>query len=136
MHNLEEICFSMPWTFQQCRTALANNGFCAFGLWIHDLLIAYLSAYHIGNELEILNLGVIPQERNQGHASRLLGAVLQAADKMGMQKAVLEVRRGNSAAIALYKKFGFVHHGTRPRYYADTGEDALIFSRTSAFGLT
>ena len=35
------------------------------------------------------------------------------------------------AAIALYDRFGFRPAGTRRRYYADTGEDALIMWRTA-----
>ena len=33
-------------------------------------------------------------------------------------------------AIALYERFGFRSAGTRPRYYHDTGEDAVIMWRT------
>ena len=40
------------------------------------------------------------------------------------------MRPSNPAAIALYERFGFVPAGTRPRYYADTGEDALVMWRT------
>ena len=41
------------------------------------------------------------------------------------------MRASNTAAIALYERFGFRAAGTRPRYYADTGEDALIMWRTA-----
>ncbi len=43
----------------------------------------------------------------------------------------LEVRTSNTAAIALYEQFGFRGAGTRPRYYRDTGEDAMIMWRTA-----
>jgi ribosomal-protein-alanine N-acetyltransferase len=43
----------------------------------------------------------------------------------------LEVRTSNAPAIALYERFGFRGAGTRPRYYTDTGEDALVMWRTS-----
>ena len=42
----------------------------------------------------------------------------------------LEVRTSNARAIALYERFGFRSAGTRPRYYRDTGEDAVIMWRT------
>ena len=41
----------------------------------------------------------------------------------------LEVRLSNAPAIALYERFGFRSAGTRPRYYHDTGEDAMIMWR-------
>ena len=41
----------------------------------------------------------------------------------------LEVRVSNAGAIALYERYGFRGVGTRPRYYADNGEDAIIMWR-------
>ena len=38
----------------------------------------------------------------------------------------LEVRESNEPAKALYRRFGFEEEGVRPRYYAETGEDAII----------
>ena len=67
-----------------------------------------------------------PAARRRGLGRRLLLLALQAGRKMGMQKAILEVREGNAPALALYRASGFVRTGRRPRYYADTGEDALI----------
>ncbi len=39
----------------------------------------------------------------------------------------LEVRRSNSAAIALYESFGFVEVGVRAGYYGGS-EDALLMN--------
>jgi ribosomal-protein-alanine N-acetyltransferase len=43
----------------------------------------------------------------------------------------LEVRTSNAPAIALYERLHFRSAGTRPRYYRDTGEDAMIMWRTT-----
>jgi ribosomal-protein-alanine N-acetyltransferase len=40
---------------------------------------------------------------------------------------LLEVRRSNAPAIALYRALGFVETGVRKGYYSDDGEDALVF---------
>lgn len=126
----------MPWSEAQCRAAFAQPAFAAFGLYDGPRLVAYISLYHAGaaagasyapsGELEILNLAVEPTARRRGCGRRLLLLALQAGRKMGMQKAILEVREGNGAAIALYRGGGFVQVGRRRRYYADTGEDALV----------
>lgn len=76
--------------------------------------------------MEIVNVAVVRDERKKGIAHRLLGMVLQAASKMGMQKATLEVRESNFPAINLYMSLGFEQCGIRRRYYPDNGEDALI----------
>ncbi|MBS1109343.1 MAG: ribosomal protein, partial [Anaeromyxobacteraceae bacterium] len=43
--------------------------------------------------------------------------------------AMLEVRRGNQPAIALYRSLGYREVGVRPRYYAEDGEDALVMDK-------
>ena len=59
---------------------------------------------------------------------QLLSTALQMARKMGRVRAVLEVRTGNIPALGLYQGLGFECVGRRPKYYADTGEDALILT--------
>lgn len=127
MADLERECFSLPWTAAQCQSALGQKSFAAFGIWDGADLKAYISLFHIEQEMEIINVAVRRECRRMGLGSRILSLVLQAAGKMGMQKAVLEVRGSNRPAIALYEKLGFGYCGKRDRYYPDTGEDALIY---------
>ena len=83
---------------------------------------------HTGDELEILNLAVRPHIRRLGHGKRILRIVLRLARKMDINTVLLEVRTGNKAAIALYEGCGFLKVGRRRNYYADTGEDALVYA--------
>ncbi|MDR2054852.1 MAG: ribosomal protein S18-alanine N-acetyltransferase [Desulfovibrio sp.] len=127
VHELEKSCFSLPWSEEQCRRAFDQPFFAAFGLMRGARLVAYVSVYHTASELEILNLAVSPPERRQGLGRRALDMALQVARKMGIKRAVLEVRAGNSPAISLYRSCGFVKTAVRPHYYSDTGEDAVIY---------
>ncbi len=125
---IEQQCFSMPWSLEQFTAVFTQKHFFALGLMHdYDALIAYISFYQVLDELEILNIAVLPQFRRQGLGEYLLTNTLQAAVKMGMNNAVLEVRTNNVAARTLYKGAGFHCVGSRPKYYADTGEDALIY---------
>lgn len=123
---LERRCFSWPWSAEQFNLALEQELFNVFGFKYNSLLVAYLSLYHTGDEMEIFNLGVLPQLRRRGFAKRLLGLVLQIGRKMGIRYAFLEVRESNQAARALYGGFGFSQVGLRKGYYPDNGEDALV----------
>ena len=127
MQALEAACFSLPWSEEQCRAAFSQQAFVAYGLEEAGVLQGYISLYQAADELEVLNLAVLPVARRQGLGERLLRTALQEAEKTGINRALLEVRTGNAPAIALYEKCGFVRVGKRPRYYADTGEDALIY---------
>jgi len=81
----------------------------------------YVEAYHV------MTLAVAPEHRREGIASILLDAVIERAGEDANY--TLEVRVSNKGAISLYERYGFRGVGTRPRYYADNGEDAIIMWR-------
>lgn len=125
--QLEKQCFSLPWSAELYRHAFAQNAFIAWGRREGNELVGYLTAYHTPDDLEILNLAVRPDKRRRGHARALLDTALRTARKTGILRAVLEVRRTNAPAIALYESLGFSRVGVRRAYYPDTGEDALVY---------
>ena len=127
MYEIERQCFPLPWSEEQCAAAFGQKAFVALGIFRHEALIGYISVYHTQDELEILNLAVLPGERRRGHGRRILGVVLRLARKMAINKILLEVRVGNKPAICLYESCGFTRVGVRKKYYTDTGEDALIY---------
>ena len=55
-------------------------------------------------------------------------AMLDFCRREGMDLVTLEVRVSNSAAQALYEKFGFQKTGIRPGYYRSPPEDALLMA--------
>ena len=134
--TLEGLCFALPWSKEQFAKVFDLPNFAAFGLraprWKESgmegdaPLAAYISLYHNPDELEILNLAVAPEWRGRGCGSRLLRLVLRMAVKMGIGRAVLEVRSGNTPALALYTGRGFAQVSRRIGYYRDSGEDALV----------
>jgi ribosomal-protein-alanine N-acetyltransferase len=73
-------------------------------------------------ESEILNIAVCPEFRRRGVARALVGAFL--ADSPGA--VFLEVRASNVAARAFYKSIGFHEVTTRPGYYAEPPEPAIV----------
>ena len=84
---------------------------------------------NLGEELEILDLAVATKHRRAGHASFILEHFLREAAQTGAHHIFLEVRESNTAAIALYTKFGFTRAGLRPNYYRDPAEAALLMRR-------
>jgi [ribosomal protein S18]-alanine N-acetyltransferase len=78
------------------------------------------------DEAHVTTVAVHPAHHRRKVATRLLLAVLREAVAMGAEAATLEVRTTNRGAQRLYSEFGFAPVGVRPRYYAETGEDAVI----------
>ncbi len=80
-------------------------------------------------EAHITMLAIDPAYQHQGLGQVLLHALMASAHQRGLERATLEVRISNQAALALYKKFDFREAGRRRRYYPDNGEDALVLWR-------
>ena len=57
------------------------------------------------------------RSRGRGIGSALLAAAIEKARGEGLHKLSLEVFPHNDAAIALYRKFGFVDEGRRVKHY-------------------
>jgi ribosomal protein S18 acetylase RimI-like enzyme len=55
--------------------------------------------------------------RGRGVGSALLAAAIEHARAEGLHKLTLEVFPHNDAAVALYRKFGFVEEGRRVKHY-------------------
>lgn len=59
-----------------------------------------------------LGMAVMRDYRRRGVGTRLLTATLEKARSKGITRVELEVRSDNQAALALYRKFGFLAEGT------------------------
>jgi len=123
---LEAGVFESAWDARHFADLLGQDRFLAAGSFDAGNLCAYLTAYSVDGELEIVNVAVVPALRGQGIGGRLLRFFLEQGRLRGASRAVLEVRCGNVAARALYGGCGFAQVGLRKGYYADSGEDALV----------
>jgi ribosomal-protein-alanine N-acetyltransferase len=67
-------------------------------------------------EEELLLFAIDPACRQKGLGRQLLEYFATAARSRGAERLILEMRRGNSAE-RLYRAFGFLPIGERPKYY-------------------
>ncbi len=77
---------------------------------------------------ELLNIAVDNAVRRRGFGDLLMNALHERARELGAERVMLEVRRSNDPAIAMYRKHGYEKIAVRKGYYAD-GEDADIMQR-------
>ena len=94
-------------------------------------VVAYLLYTLVIDEATINSIGVDPLARGRGLGGQLLAAALDRIRREGATRCLLEVRRGNRAARALYEGRGFTVDGVRKNYYPAAGgrEDAVLMSR-------
>lgn len=151
--ELDRHCFGGLWAIEGYRRELDNPNSDLLGLWIWETedcesgqnrsgtgtpplqisptLIGIGCLWAILEEAHIIMLAIHPQFQRQGLGQALLWALLKSACDRQLERATLEVRDSNLAAVCLYKKFGFKEAGRRKRYYQDTGEDALVMWHSS-----
>lgn len=86
----------------------------------------------VGEDAEILTIGVLPQARRGGLGRRLVRAVCDEAERRGATALFLEVAEDNDAARMLYAQSGFAQVGRRPAYYIrpDGRVAALVLRRS------
>jgi len=125
--------FSLPWPERSFRYEVLENQ--ASRPWVAEIeengvrrIAAMAVIWLIIDEAHLATIAVRPDYRRRGIAQKLLATALLAAYAEGARKVFLEVRRGNTAAQAMYEQFGFAVDGVRPRYYQDNHEDALLMS--------
>ena len=97
-------------------------------LWVvreaDDVPVAFLIAWHVADELHVLNLVTRVDRQRLGLARALLITAIAYARGSHIRHILLEVRRSNRGAILLYRSVGFFAKGARPNYYPDH-EDAV-----------
>jgi ribosomal-protein-alanine N-acetyltransferase len=77
-------------------------------------------------QAELESIAVAAGSQRRGVGRMLLDGLLSELRTAGVIEITLEVRASNDAALAFYRRAGFVETGTRRAYYADPVEDALL----------
>ncbi len=89
-------------------------------------IVGHAALMVVADEGHVTSVAVMPEGQRSGIGTRLLAALCRAAVDRGLSAMTLEVRVSNTAAIGLYRRFGFAPAGVRAGYYGDDGEDALV----------
>jgi [ribosomal protein S18]-alanine N-acetyltransferase len=127
--ELDALSFKAPWPPKAFETELANTDARCWVAEDHGQVAAVLVLWRVLDEAHIATLAVHPEFRRRGIAGRLLQAGMDEAYAEGARIYHLEVRSGNVVAQKLYQDFGFEIVGRRPKYYKDTGEDAVLMTK-------
>lgn len=126
IHRIEQAAFPQPWPFGAFEQYLDAPGF----LVAEDGgVVGYVVADSVPNHGRplghIKDIAVREDRRGEGIGSTLLRRAIGVLEVREVASIKLEVREGNVGARRLYRRHGFVHRRTVPRYYSD-GEDALV----------
>ncbi len=129
VHEIDTLSFSLPWPERSFSYEMTQNPVTRG--WVAEVggrIAAMLVLWFIVDEAHIATIATHPDFRRQGIGEQILLHALLDVRTEGARRAFLEVRAGNIAAQSMYKKYGFVVDGVRPRYYRDNNEDAFLMS--------
>jgi ribosomal-protein-alanine N-acetyltransferase len=124
--RLHAAAFDTPWDAAAFADLLKQTGVVAV-----ESADGFILMRAVADEAEVLTLAVRPAARGRGEGARLLARGVAAARAAGAGRVFLEVADDNVAALALYRRAGFVEAGRRPRYYARADgarRDALLLT--------
>ncbi len=127
--EIERLCFSSPWSENALSEELSNENAFFFCAKLFGEVCGYIGTNIILDECYIANIAVKPQQRRKGIASLLIEKATDLAKEKDCSFISLEVRKSNTAAIALYEKFGFSVCGERKNFYTDPDENGLIMTK-------
>ncbi len=93
-----------------------------------ELVVGFVGVWLMADEAHIVTVAVRESHRRRGIGELLLIAAIEMAQENRQELVTLECRVSNTAALALYEKYGFQQMGLRPRYYSDNHEDAYVLT--------
>lgn len=127
---IENASFKYPWKRASFLSELEVKDAAAHVvMYGQQQVIAYTCLRRVLNEMHVLKIAVASPWRRRGVATWLMDRCFLLARLKGVGIVYLEVRPSNEAARAFYVKLGFKIIGTRLKYYADTGENALVLKK-------
>jgi ribosomal-protein-alanine N-acetyltransferase len=128
IHRIERDSFPVPWRrffFENELTAERRFNLVAKR---DEVVVGYLFAMWIFDEMHVNKIAVDEKERRTGIADALMAECFAFARMNDIKSISLEVRKSNLGAQSFYRHLDFESSYIRPRYYPD-GEAAVVMTR-------
>jgi ribosomal-protein-alanine N-acetyltransferase len=125
---IEQQVYPRPWALATFQTELAEAraGRRYYCVARRDgAVVGYGGIMLVVDEAHVTNIAVDPSQQRGKVGTRLLLELARAALDADCRALSLEVRVSNQPAQEMYRRFGFVPAGVRPKYYENV-EDAII----------
>jgi [ribosomal protein S18]-alanine N-acetyltransferase len=128
IHRIEEASFPAPWRREFFLSELTAEGRFNLVAKRGGVVIGYLFAMWILDEMHVNKIAVDASARRSGIADALMARCFEFARAKGIESISLEVRKSNVGAQEFYRHLEFESKYVRQRYYPD-GEAAVVMMR-------
>ena len=126
---MERECFSSPWSRESFEDVLKYPFLGGFCVRIEGELAGFGIYHCLFEDSEVLDIAVGAKFRRMGIGKIILQMMEDTVRFRGAERLMLEVRKSNAAAQALYLGAGFSVTGTRRNYYKKPIEDAILMEK-------
>jgi [ribosomal protein S18]-alanine N-acetyltransferase len=127
IHRIEKASFPAPWRAEFFSSELGAEGRYNLVAKRDGVVVGYLFAMWIFDEMHVNKIAVDANARRRGIAGALMARCFAFAQEHGVATISLEVRKSNAGAQAFYQHLGFASTYMRQRYYPD-GEAAVVMT--------
>lgn len=125
--RIEKAVFPQPWSHRLFVEELSQRTSRSYrAAWIGRRIVGFAGQMFIDDESHVNNIAIDPAWQGRGLGAVVLSDLVRTGLSRGARHLTLEVRVGNTPALALYQRFGLAPVGVRRNYYPVTGEDALV----------
>lgn len=130
--EVERLSSPAPWSRKMFLEELRNPLAHAFIYRFEDAqdhpVVGFICFRNVGEESELLNIGVHPLYRRRGIGKALMQFYMEWGKADQIRTFYLEVRTSNPPAIHLYQRFSYQPAGIRKEFYQGKF-DALVMVR-------
>jgi len=123
LFDIEQISFMNSYRISTLAHMYGSLSYKFLGIFNRNRMAGYIILLDSIDIYEVIKVAISPNYRKKGMGRKLLGFVLDDLNK----NLILEVRVSNKVAISLYESLGFKKINIRKGYYADTGEDGIVY---------
>ena len=127
--EMEHQIFSDAWSEKSVVASIENPRAICLIAEKGGRQIGYLFAYTAADEAEIARIATVKERRRTGVGAYLLEHLEMLGKAARVEKILLDVRKGNTAARTFYAGQGFVEDGKRTGFYEKPKEDAVLMSK-------
>ncbi len=127
--GIEKVSFPTPWPISMYLPYFGEDNVVFLVAEKDGKIAGYACSYLVLDEVHLLKIAVEPKYRRRGVGALLMSRLGVESAARGGAIVWLEVRHGNESGVKFYRRLGFAVVAVRKKYYADTGEDAIVMAK-------